>query len=804
MGSACSSTESHVAADNVGMTHAYTPSVRFGNSTTNMDANSDILGSGYTGKRAAGQSVTFGDETAGSPDSSGYICVIGGTSIFNRSGKHGHDTTAHQSFIPMQGCSPAVAVEDLLDKMRHGLGLSGAEMDIVEEISKLGEPYRAGKHAHGLMSSKYDSDVGGSFYFPVQELHGQTSSGNDGENAGYIGGVEGSDVFAAIAYMSEEPGNEKSLTRGASKYRSLRAKSDASVTQTVNDDSVSETSYVIDSVKANDPNLARRIQEGNRLVQSTWAYAYATPDFAIKLLQRQHKLNPALSDAVFYKVNPAKQADKLGNMINESIQMLDKPDAFIPIMMQLGVKHVMYGVTDEHLDVFREALFEMLKEMLKPPLPMWSDDLAREWKRTFALMKSMMMQGRSLPQGQKEVRRYKAQTHRMLLRCWRSVVDREDTGLETSFVEILHKTGESYIGEGRLALFSNLVARRRMFMDLVTKLFEIGLDDSEAVQLLRELGARHVSYGLTKEDYVAYTEPFVTTVVACAQPSTINPLVKHLMRQFWKRCTALMLEGSAESRCSFALRLAPKAGPLAIVFTDIESSTTLWENQPVPMETAVDNHHKLLRDLIHDHNGYEVKTIGDSFMIAFKSLSDAVTMAMRIQVDLLGQETEGLVVDGSNCEASGPARLWNDKTVRVRVGVHWCNDVAPKFDVVHKRYDYYGNDVNISARVQDAACGGQVVCTAETLKALQGMVGQLEEPNTSCTELLTIRGKSQQPSSQPTAMMAKVSLGEVLESTLYLEDAALKGVNDPVTLYSLYPKVLRERAFGKRKKNVFN
>eukprot|EP00658_Telonema_sp_P-2_P015255 TRINITY_DN15866_c0_g1_i1.p1 TRINITY_DN15866_c0_g1~~TRINITY_DN15866_c0_g1_i1.p1 ORF type:complete len:155 (+),score=28.78 TRINITY_DN15866_c0_g1_i1:110-574(+) len=117
-----------------------------------------------------------------------------------------------------------------------------------------------------------------------------------------------------------------------------------------------------------------------------------------------------------------------------------------------------------------------------------------------------------------------------------------DTGLETSFVELLHIEGGKVIGTERYDLFTNLVARRRMFMDMMTKLFEVGLKDSEAIHLLRELGARHVSYGLTKEDYVAYTDPFVITVEACARSSTINPLVKHLLREFWQRATSIMLE----------------------------------------------------------------------------------------------------------------------------------------------------------------------------------------------------------------------------------------------------------------------
>ena len=38
---------------------------------------------------------------------------------------------------------------------------------------------------------------------------------------------------------------------------------------------------------------------------------------------------------------------------------------------------------------------------------------------------------------------------------------------------------------------------------------------------------------------------------------------------------------------------------------------------------------------------------------------------------------------------------------------------------------------------------------------------------------------------------------------MYLSKAELKGVQEPLTLHSLYPKVLEGRVYGTRKKDVF-
>ena len=58
--------------------------------------------------------------------------------------------------------------------------------------------------------------------------------------------------------------------------------------------------------------------------------------------------------------------------------------------------------------------------------------------------------------------------------------------------------------------------------------------------------------------------------------------------------------------------------PFTIVFTDIQSSTALWARAPSAMSASVEQHHRLIRKAISSNSGYEVKTVGDSFMVAFK------------------------------------------------------------------------------------------------------------------------------------------------------------------------------------------
>ncbi|KAH8605844.1 Adenylate and Guanylate cyclase catalytic domain [Trypanosoma vivax] len=96
-------------------------------------------------------------------------------------------------------------------------------------------------------------------------------------------------------------------------------------------------------------------------------------------------------------------------------------------------------------------------------------------------------------------------------------------------------------------------------------------------------------------------------------------------------------------------RNAPKAlsVPVTLVFTDIESSTAQWAANPQLMPDAIATHHRLIRSLIARHRCYEVKTIGDSFMIACKSALAAVELVRDLQRQFLEHDWGTAALDES-------------------------------------------------------------------------------------------------------------------------------------------------------------
>ena len=129
---------------------------------------------------------------------------------------------------------------------------------------------------------------------------------------------------------------------------------------------------------------------------------------------------------------------------------------------------------------------------------------------------------------------------------------------------------------------------------------------------------------------------------------------------------------------------SPPTGTLTFLFTDIEGSTKLWEDNVPAMQAALARHDELLRLAIEERGGYVFKTVGDAFCCAFPTALDALEAALEIQRRLLSSE-------------------WEERGVlRVRMALH--TGAAEERDG-----DYFGPPVNRVARLLSAAHGSQVL-----------------------------------------------------------------------------------------------
>jgi WD40 repeat protein/class 3 adenylate cyclase/GTPase SAR1 family protein len=117
---------------------------------------------------------------------------------------------------------------------------------------------------------------------------------------------------------------------------------------------------------------------------------------------------------------------------------------------------------------------------------------------------------------------------------------------------------------------------------------------------------------------------------------------------------------------------------LAIVFTDVVGSTALGEElKDAGMNELRKEHFAQSRKLIGQYNGREIKTIGDSFMAAFRSVGKALDYAVALQT-----------------------KPGHEK-VRVRAGIHIGSMTVEENDV-------FGGTVNFAARVVSAIKGPEI------------------------------------------------------------------------------------------------
>ena len=74
-----------------------------------------------------------------------------------------------------------------------------------------------------------------------------------------------------------------------------------------------------------------------------------------------------------------------------------------------------------------------------------------------------------------------------------------------------------------------------------------------------------------------------------------------------------------------------QSGTTTLLFTDIEGSTRLWEQQGAKMSRALAQHDALSRRAVESHRGSIVKMTGDGMYAAFADPVDAINATVSLQ-----------------------------------------------------------------------------------------------------------------------------------------------------------------------------
>jgi eukaryotic-like serine/threonine-protein kinase len=151
-----------------------------------------------------------------------------------------------------------------------------------------------------------------------------------------------------------------------------------------------------------------------------------------------------------------------------------------------------------------------------------------------------------------------------------------------------------------------------------------------------------------------------------------------------------------DERPDIASGMSPD-GTVTILFTDIENSTALNEQLGDRRWLEVLRaHNSIVRDCIREHGGYEVKSQGDGFMIAYPSARRAVECAVDMQRKLA---------------RAGDGDL--EAQLRVRIGLHTG-------EAIREGDDFYGRSVTFAARLGDEAEGGEILASSVVRDLVSG------------------------------------------------------------------------------------
>lgn len=122
------------------------------------------------------------------------------------------------------------------------------------------------------------------------------------------------------------------------------------------------------------------------LVQDSWKRVAPIEDEAAQLFYgRLFELNPSLQ--ALFKGDMPEQRRKLMAMIGAAVESLDRPDTVMPILRDLGRKHLGYGVTAQDYDTVGAALLWTLERGLGAE---FTAEVRGAWSETYGLVASTM------------------------------------------------------------------------------------------------------------------------------------------------------------------------------------------------------------------------------------------------------------------------------------------------------------------------------------------------------------------------------------------------------------------------------
>lgn len=128
------------------------------------------------------------------------------------------------------------------------------------------------------------------------------------------------------------------------------------------------------------------------MIKTSWSKVLPIKDQAAELFYgRLFEMDPTLK--AMFKGDMVEQGRKLMAMINTAVNGLDRLEAIVPAVRDLGKRHVAYGVKDQDYDTVGGALVWTLEQGLGAD---FTAEVKEAWIKVYTLLATTMKQAAAM------------------------------------------------------------------------------------------------------------------------------------------------------------------------------------------------------------------------------------------------------------------------------------------------------------------------------------------------------------------------------------------------------------------------
>lgn len=279
------------------------------------------------------------------------------------------------------------------------------------------------------------------------------------------------------------------------------------------------------------------------------------------------------------------------------------------------------------------------------------------------------------------------------------------------------------------------------------------------------------SFGMVLWELMSRQTPFESLAAAAVSPAVVNgerPVIEstwdehmsHLIAACWGHASIarptvkearLVLEsmnpdpdfepGSSGNLTRFIEKVQPPAGQVTFVFTHVCDTAKLWAHDPQAMKLSLILHNQIMRTLLRKHNGYEVRSNGDSFLLAFSDSTNAASFCLSAQTALFNAEwSDSLLSHPRAAAQQGPTGKTSFRGLTVNMGIHSTLASLERIQSSNETV-YYGSEVCHAALLSSFAKKGCIVMGVDMYTHVMANPVKLGSFHISSTGTRNVHGK---------------------------------------------------------------